>query len=180
MNVILIIISFLFLFYFLVSYFKKQKKELLYKKLNATYDKLEYLYIKDKTHLDNNDIKFLKLFKNISVNPEFLDIQILLLSKRTLEKQDKNTESKSLWFRNIIENQNDDFKETLYEFNKVSDKLITISFYNSEFVFYILKCLGVLLFHYGIFKFNKGTNKLKSDIKFSYNNEHILASALAN
>lgn len=40
---------------------------------------MELVYIKNKKNLEKEDIEFLKIFKNIVVNPEFLDFKIKLI-----------------------------------------------------------------------------------------------------
>ncbi|MDR1876234.1 MAG: hypothetical protein LBQ84_01275, partial [Flavobacteriaceae bacterium] len=60
----------------------------------------------------------------------------------------------------------------LNNFNNVSTKLIKLSFFNSDFVLYVLK----LICSYGLFNLKQIPKKLVSDIKFASKNEEIIAS----
>ncbi|MDR1877631.1 MAG: hypothetical protein LBQ84_08430, partial [Flavobacteriaceae bacterium] len=84
------------------------------KELISHYDKIEYYFLKNNSHFTNEEIKFLKIFKRIAVNPNFLDIQILMIGKDNSDKEKLRSDKE--WFDAMIDKQQDEFKNILNNF----------------------------------------------------------------
>ena len=65
MNFIIAFISTLSVSYLIISYFKKQQKYLLSKKLSSLYDEMELNFIRNSKNLTNDEIRFIKVYKQI-------------------------------------------------------------------------------------------------------------------
>ena len=61
MNFIIAFISVLLVSYLMISYFKKQRKYMLSKKLSTIFDEMELNFIKNSKNLTNEEIKFIKI-----------------------------------------------------------------------------------------------------------------------
>ena len=172
MNFVIAFISVLLFSYLMVSYFKKQRKYMLSKKLSTIFDEMELNFIKNSKNLTNEEIKFIKIYKQISTNPELLDVHLLLISK--FESNVKKLNDNRIWFDSMFKQQDEEFKSLVVEFDAIANKLIKLSFYNSAFVFFVLKIFLTYLFVKGQFNIISFYDKLKGDFKFVTKNENIL------
>ena len=172
MNFIIAFISTLSVSYLIISYFKKQQKYLLYKKLSSLYDEMELNFIRNSKNLTNDEIRFIKVYKQISTNPELLDVHLLLISK--FESNDKKLTYNKIWFENMFNQQDEEFKSLVRNFDSVANKLIKLSLYNSSFLYFVLKIFLAYLFVKGQFNVISFYEKLKGDFNFVTKNENIL------
>lgn len=107
-------------------------------KLASNYDKMELAYIKNKKNLEKEDVEFLKIFKNIVVNPEFLDFKIkLIIFLNSLEDQEYAKDKKNI--NEVIKIQNKEFLKAYDQFNDTSKKLTILSTYNLSVLIFISK-----------------------------------------
>ena len=140
MNILITILSVALLVYVLLHQYIKQKKEVLILKLASNYDKMELAYIINKRNLVKEDIEFLKVFKNIVVNPEFLDFKIkLIITIKSLEDQEYVNDKKNI--NDVIKNQNKEFIKAYEEFIETSNALTFLSFYNLSVLIFISKLI---------------------------------------
>lgn len=172
MNFIIAFISVLLVSYLMISYFKRQQKYVLSKELSTIFDEMELNFIKNSKNLTNDEIAFIKVYKQISTNPEFLDVHLLLISK--FESNDKKLSDKKVWFDAMFKQQDENFKSLVEKFDIVAGKLIKLSLYNSSFVLFVLKIFFTYLFVKGQFNIISFYDKLKRDFRFVTKNENIL------
>lgn len=172
MNLILTIVSLLFVSYLMISYFKRSRKDMLCRELLSVYDKMELNFIKSKKHLNKDEIDFLKTYKITAVNPDFLDIHILFISKIISKEEEIGNRKK--WFDSIYNQQNDEFKSLAKDFDIVSTKIINLSIYNSHFIFFLLKVYLKGLLRKGRFSVTSFYERVKKDYQFIEKNENIL------
>lgn len=175
MNILITILSVALLVYVLLHQYIKQRKEVLILKLASNYDKMELAYIKNKKNLEKEDIEFLKVFKNIVVNPEFLDFKIkLIIILNSLEGQEYAKDKKNI--NEIIKNQNKEFLKAYEQFNETSKKLTFLSTYNLSVLIFISKLFFKFLVRNGFSSLKVNYKKIVSEIKNVLNNKDILLS----
>lgn len=175
MNILITILSVALLVYVLLHQYIKQKKEVLILKLASNYDKMELAYIKNKKNLKKEDIEFLKVFKNIVVNPEFLDFKIkLIITIKSLEDQEYVNDKKNI--NDVIKNQNKEFIKAYEEFIETSNALTFLSFYNLSVLIFISKLIFKSLVRNGFSSLKVNYKKIVSEIKNVLNNKDILLS----
>ena len=172
MNFIIAFISVLLVSYLMISYYKRQQKYMLSKKLSTLFDEMELNFIKNSKNLTNEEIRFIKIYKQISTNPELLDVHLLLISK--FESNDKKLTDNKVWFDAMFNQQDEDFKSLVASFDLVANKLIRLSLYNSSFLFFVLGIFSTYLFVKGQFNIISFYDKLKCDFNFVTKNENIL------
>lgn len=162
--------SIVFLFFFIIYQFIEYKKFTHINNLKRSYDDIEMYFIKNEIILKKDYIELLKIFKNLSVNPSYLDIKILLLSKIILEKKGSLSKDK-LWFDRTLKSLPSDFIVLFDKFDKSSNELIRLSFFKYDFIYFILKIFISNLLTSRINSFKS----LASDFKFITNNEEVIA-----
>ena len=110
---------------------------------------MELNFIRNSKNLTNDEIRFIKVYKQISTNPELLDVHLLLISK--FESNDKKLTDNKVWFDAMFNQQDEDFKSLVASFDLVANKLIRLSLYNSSFLFFVLGIFSTYLFVKGQF-----------------------------
>lgn len=156
----------------MISYYKREKKYIISKKLSSIFDKMELNFISNSKNLSNDEIRFIKVYKHISVNPEFLDVHLLLITK--FQSNAKKFKTNKEWFHRMFNEQDDEFKALVKSFDSQAEKLIRLSYYSSSFLFFVLKIFLAFLFVKGQFNIVLFYNRLKNDFKFVQINENIL------
>lgn len=173
MNILITILSVSILVYVLLHQYIKQKKEVLILKLASNYDKMELAYIKNKKNLEKEDIEFLKIFKNIVVNPEFLDFKIkLIIFLNSLEDQEYAKDKMNI--NEVIKIQNKEFLKAYDQFNYTSKKLTILSTYNLSVLIFISKLFFKFLVRNGFSSLEGNYKKIISEIKNVLNNKDVL------
>lgn len=176
MDLLLTITALIVLVLFGFSQYIKLKREKERTQLDLVYNRMEMFFVENNIHVNSNYVEFLKVFKNLTTNPDYLDIELLLLSKNVGEKNGKLKESKK-WFRKTRQNLPKEFDILLNQFDKHSYELIKLSMYKPGFIAYALQ-------HYVIFQLSKGVDfmkKAKKEIKFVIRNEEAIThSAMGN
>lgn len=173
MNILITILSLALLVYVLLHQYIKQKKEVLILKLASNYDKMELVYIKNKKNLEKEDIEFLKIFKNIVVNPEFLDFKIkLIIFLNSLEDLEYAKDKKNI--NEVIKIQNKEFLKAYDQFNDTSKKLTILSTYNLSVLIFISKLIFKSLVRNGFSSLKVNYKKIISEIKNVLNNKDVL------
>lgn len=138
--------------------------------LSSIVNRMEQHFVVNNIHLNKNYIKLLRSFKNISTNPEMLDIEILLMSQillinKGVKKEELKKESEEK--ENIINELGPDFKKMVEQFNKQSSSLIKLSIYKPDFLLFSAKLMMKYFFRKGV----KSAHKLKSELKFAMKND---------
>lgn len=172
MNLLLALVSPVIL-YFFINYqrIKVQRKE---HKANlvSIYSKMEMFFIKEKIHLNKDYKDFLKIFKNLSVNPGFLDIQVLLAIKISAEKKGILKQDKE-WFDKTLNSLGEDFKLLNTEFDEHTDEILRLSVFKPEFIFFVSRKYIINSFKEGIVSPVKFFLK-QSSYRYIKNNEQAL------
>lgn len=138
MNTLFYLIPLLLLGFTLYKVYKSQRKYLLELKLISLYDKIELHILKTRPHLSNNDIKFLKVNKNISVNPQFLDIEFIIAVNHIMKN--KNIKVDTKWYTDYIKSEETELQNLLKEYTKTQ---IDYSLLTALKAKYILKGLWI-------------------------------------
>lgn len=138
-------------------------------KLESVYEEMEMFFVRKGIPLRTRYIELLKIHKNIVVNPELLDIQLLLLIKKSTEKHGTLSGTKE-WYAETVESLGPDFIHLVRLFNEHSDKLISYSFFKPDFVWFTLRLLVTNMV-------TKRVSKIREDIKYAFENEAPLLKA---
>mgnify|MGYP005995922567 CR=1 FL=1 len=169
MNLLLVFISIIVLSLFVISKVIGYRRLSYINKLNSIYEEMEMVFVRRNIILKNDYIEFLKVFKNLSINPRYLDIQILLLIKMKTESSKFKDNSK--WFNETLESLPKEFNSLFIEFNSYSDKIIKLSFYKPDFILFLFKLLRIQMFNRGVNSYKK----LIKEFKFALRNEEVLS-----
>ena len=90
--------------------------------------------------MTNSYVEFLKIFKNLSVNPGYLDIQILILHK--LISDHKGSLNNDLdWFDTTLSSLDEDFQTIFKAFDENTLEIIRLSFFKPDVVFFVFTSL---------------------------------------
>jgi len=170
MNTFLLIFSLIFLLFFIINKVVKFKRFKYVNKLQITYDKMEMHFVRNNININRNYSEFLRVFKNLSNNYEYLDIQILLLSKLASEKNG-NLKKDVKWFEDTLESLGEEFKDIFIEFDKNSYELIKLSIIKPDFVMFFSKMFIKYSLHSGV----NVLNKMLSDLKFIQDNDEAIS-----
>lgn len=173
MDLLLTIVSLIVLVLFGLSQYIKLKREEERTQLDLVYNKMEMFFVENNIHINTNYVEFLKVFKNLTTNPDYLDIEILLLSKKIVEKNGKLKESKK-WLSLTRQSLPKEFNSLIVQFDKHSYEIIKLSIYKPGFVAYALQ-------HFVISQLSKGVdimNKAKKEFKFVIRNEEAITHSL--
>lgn len=170
MNTILLTVSVVLLVIVFYSQHIKYKRFKYSNKLGSIYDQMELYVIENNIILNNDRIEFLKIFKNLSLNPDFLDIQVLLLSKIAVEKRGDLLKNKE-WFEKTLNSFGAEFKNELYvKFDFYSHKIVLLSFRKPDFIWFYIKILCYNLLNTGINAFKK----IRIEINYAKSNEEVI------
>jgi hypothetical protein len=157
------IFTFLVIISLLLIYYRTKKridKKVLLNNLSIIYERMEIAILDNNIKVNDDIIKFLKSHKNILVNPEFADIQIIMALERNI-KRNKNIKNEiSINDKNIpaeLHKLSDDFKTNFIG-------LVKLSMLRWSFIKTCLLC-GTILFIAYIFK-------LSSKV-FEVTNKHL-------
>ncbi len=110
-------------------------KESLFNALDLVYDKMELSIVQYNVELDNSVKRYLTGFKSYLVKREMADIRVMLAIKKLIPATEweelikANDKLKSKLPEPILELE--------AEFGKIIQKLITISIFTTDFLFYL-------------------------------------------
>src|SRR5690606_39132493 len=99
--------------------------------------KMEMYFVRNNIIMKRDYIEFLKIFKNFTLNPEYLDIQILMLHKIISEKRG-TLKDDSVWFEKTLKSLGSDFNVIFKEFDNNTNQIIKLSYYKPDFIVFIL------------------------------------------
>lgn len=170
MNIILLISSLVILFIFIIGQVIKYMRFTHINGMRSVYDKMEMHFVKNNVVLKKDYIELLKVFKNFVVNPDFLDIQMLALSKIASDKSGK-LKGDTDWFDKTLNSLGSDFNQLFKEFDKHSNKVIDLSVWKPDFLFFAIR----ILLKYFILSRAKSITTLKFEYTFIKNNEGAIA-----
>lgn len=169
MNITLTILGVLLLLFFGLNQYLKYKRFKYVNQMSIIYDKMEMHFVRNKVTPKKDYLEFLKIFKNIIVNSEFLDIQVLLLLKAVSEKQGK-LDKDHKWYNKVQNELGVEFLKLSNEFDYYSTEIIKLSLYKPDFMFfYARKTLQYL-----IFSGTKRMNQFFKDLEFVKRNEEVI------
>ena len=137
-------------------------------------DQFEFYLIKHREINQSSVFELLKALKSIASNPEALDIQVLIMSKRIGEREgDLKRDVK--WIDKAIKELNPDLLNIYNDFNKEADRIIKMSFYKPDFIIFILPLFCKALYKYG----TSSVAKLTKEYNYLINNdEAVIMSGL--
>lgn len=172
MNLAYILLSVFVVSYFFISYYKRQRIYILSKKLESAYDLMELNFIQNGKVFSNEEIAYLKVYKQMSTNPQLLDIHLLLISKISSDRE--SIKKSKIDFDKMYKLQDDNFKKLVEKFDESADKLVKISFFNSSFLLFIVRVFVSVTLYKGQYNVITRFHKLRNDFKFVLKNENIL------
>lgn len=171
MNIFLFIISVLVVAIIAMNQYIKYSRFKYTNNLKIIYDEMEMHFIKKDIVLNNSYIHFLKTFKNLSINPEFLDIQILMANKILLEKKG-SFKSDKYKFDETLKSLGNDFEVLFKKFDHNTNEIIKLSIYKPDFVLFIVK----LFFRNWMENKAYDVKKLITELKFAKDNDEVLSN----
>ena len=166
MNILLTTLSALFIIIAIPSIILRYKRFKYETKLSGVYERMEMYFVRKEIPINNKYMELLRVHKNVVVNPELLDIQLLLLIKMSAEKAGKLQVTRS-WYKETIESLDKDFEKLLLEFNVYSDKILVLSILKPDFLLFTLR----LVVNRTV---NRSIQSLKNEVRFVIDNEASL------
>ncbi len=121
-------------------------RRILKHELKILYEKMEILLLQSSNYIDNDMKSYLLPFKNIAVNPEYLDPKVSAALRRLAEKQD--TKSYSVALFQDIENQFPELKKYKDSFNTLCKELFQLNFLKISNIDICVFCSIVYLTEY--------------------------------
>ena len=170
MNFIIFVVSIVFFSVFILNQYIKYKRFKYLNDLEIVYDKMEMYFMKRNIALSNNHIEFLKIFKNLVVNPTYLDIQILIVLHNFANQEEKLGEN-SHWFHETLKSLGYDFEELFKKFDYLVRQITKLSYYKPSFIWFLLS----ISIRDTIYKGARSIRTLWSDIKFITSNEEVIS-----
>ncbi|MDH5825757.1 hypothetical protein [Sphingobacterium faecium] len=132
MNILLTLLSLVILAGVLYKTIKIQRMELLRRKLVSNYDKIELFILKNKKHLSKEDLLFLNINKNIAVNPQFLDFEVMVAMQRRFKK--KKIQIDTSWYPKYIKDNGPELKQLMDSYYKTQIQFTLISALRVKYV----------------------------------------------
>src|SRR5690606_30903220 len=111
-----------------------------------------------------------KAFKNLSLNPDYLDIQILLFCKIASEKKG-TLDGRKEWFDKTLRSFGNEFGDLFAQFDHYSEKMVRRSMMKHNFILFLIKLWFTHYIHKGVNAFKN----MKIDLKFAKANEEVLS-----
>lgn len=177
MNVFISILSLFALVIFIILERLNYKRLFHIENIKRKYDEMEMFLIKNKVELTNNNIELLKMYKNVSVNPDFLDVQVLLMSSIAIEKsKGKIKKEDKKWIAETLDELGSEFKNIASQFDKHAGSIIKLSFYKPDFILFVLKMVIRLFVHKRMTKLSR----VKKTFTFVRDNESIITYKAMN
>lgn len=170
MNMLLTISSIFIFLTFVFSRIVKYKRFKHVTNLKRVYGKMEMHFVRTNTHLNKDLREFLRAFKNLSENPEYLDIQILVLAARASRKKGV-LEKNRAWLDKTLKSLGDDFSPLFIEFDQSANKVVIASIFKPDFVLFFSAAIIRLAIHQG-FGFIK---KIVRDFRFIQDNDEAIS-----
>lgn len=174
MNLFLAILSVVALILFLVN---QQVKYLRFKyinKLRIAYDRIEMYFVENDYPLTNNQIEFLKAIKYLAVNPEALDIDLMIASKLAAEREGTlNKDNRK--FEKTLKSMPEDFMPLFREYDDHADTILKLSVLKPQSIYTVFKALIVGLILKGLI----AIDNVKNDIRYAFANNEALAMRLS-
>lgn len=172
MNLLLIILSISFIIWFIINQYINYNRFTKINNLGRIYDEMEYHFVKNDIILSNNHLEILKRYKNLVVNPDFLDIKFLISIQILMEKNKADIKSEISFFDSTIKSMSNEFKTLLNEFDKNANDIIKLSMLKPDFIYFVLK---VLIVHAFNSNFKNPISKIKEDYNTAINHEETIA-----
>ncbi len=169
MNALLTILSLIgFLIFFVYAYLDISRKRAIFQ-MQRLVDNFEF-YLINQGGINKDEIfQLLTTMKRISANPESLDIQILIMSKKVAEVEG-NLSRDLILVDKAINGLNDDLLKIYNDFNTEADRIIGMSLLKPDFIFFILPLLFSAFFKYG----TKTVAKAIKEYKFLLSNDEAV------
>lgn len=140
--------------------------------MNRIYDEMEFYFVKNQISISNNHIELLKRFKNLIVNPDFLDVKFLISIQIAMEKNKTDFKSEIDFFDKTMRTMGDEFNSLFTEFDKNANDIIKLSLYKPDFIYFTFK---ILILHTLKHKFKNPITKMIQDYNTAINHEESIA-----
>ncbi|MDY8137615.1 hypothetical protein [Aquimarina sp. 2201CG5-10] len=166
MNILLLIISMLALALFLQY---RHIRYLRFKNicnLKSKYEEMEMFFVKENIKFTKDHDKLMMLLKTTAVNPGFLDVHVLLVSK-VLSEKNNTLDNHVKWFEDTIKSMPEGFQQIFMEYDEFSDNIIVLSYLKPEFLWFVVKCVFRRFINDRI----NGLKELKEELNFVKDNE---------
>lgn len=142
---ITIVLLIFLLWIFLYSYLRTRRIIEL-NKLNALYDEMEFYCVKNQVVISNNVINYLRGYKNIVINPQYADIQMILGFLITSDK--KKLERFQNEYNELLKTIPNGLKAKGEAFEIVYHRLVRLSYFKIDFVwFFITQVIWGVIFN---------------------------------
>lgn len=172
MNVLLIILSVVFIICFVISQSIKYHRFTKISNMNKIYDEMEFYFVKNEIILSNNHIELLKRFKNLVVNPDYLDIKFLISIQIAMEKNNSDFKSEIDFFDKTMKTMGEEFTNLFNEFDENANDIIRLSIYKPDFIYFTIKILTI---HILKNKLKNPISKIIQDYNTAINHEESIA-----
>lgn len=169
MNILFLFLSIVLALVFISHEHLKYERFKSIKRLEASYEKMEFYFLLNKISLTKEKIKFLKIFKNFIVNPEYLDIQVLLSQMHLADRE--HLEKNRIWFEKQLTSLGSDFTPLLNQYDNHTYELIKLSCFKFDFVWFAFMMISRSIYKNG----KQAFNLFISDLKFVKNNEEAIS-----
>ncbi len=173
MNLLITIISLFILGLFLINQHIKNRRRIYILELSSCYDAIEFFFVKNNITLDKGRIDLLKVYKRYVANPELLDIQVLLAIKKIAEKTGHLNDSID-WHKKATRDLPKDFYALSKDFDVITDKIIRLSEYKPDFIWYIFRRVLANSFRLKL-RVQKAVKRVQKDKLFIYRNEDAIS-----
>jgi len=181
MNLLLLLLSLVFIMFFIGSQIIKYHRFKYINELSRIYDEMEMYFIINNITLSKKYIELLKIYKNLIVNTEYLDIQLLLLAKEASEKAGELDKTLH-WHKKVVESLPEKgFDVILNKFSDCSVNIIKLSFYKGDFILFFLRIFLVKIIP-GLFKHGASSinMQIRKTLDFVFKNEGVITYSGAN
>lgn len=173
MNLFITILSLGVLSTMIVNQVVKNKRYKYIGRLEFIYSKMELIFATKKIPISRDYKEILRAHKNLVVNPEYLDIQILHLMKRAGMKNGTLQKHQD-WFEKTMDTLPEEFRALSEEFSLQADTIVNLSILKYDFVFFFFRNLCV---HAVKNSFQKIGTILQNERDYLLNNELTIAYA---
>lgn len=167
-NIKLTIISIIILLYLSVTGRIRSVRFRHKLELNRIYDHMELYFVKNGIHLNTDTVKLLKIYKNLVVNSQLLDLRFLVITNELAKNKAnaKRYQNLNTWFNKTMESMDPEFKTIAQEFDAHSEALVTLSLWKPQFVYVLVRRILPHVIHTALkTKFRNTADRLRADYK---------------
>lgn len=162
MNTLFIIFLFVALISFLNSWINNMR-QVAFNNINQIYDRLELYVVQNNIVIDSKMASFLKSMKIFKINNEFADIHVLLVTLRSIPRDDFERNKKE--YNNMLEKLPQGLLEIKRSFDSHVNRAITLSIFRYDFLLFFMYLTIKYLIRSIL---EKSSNKLRSLFQMTF------------